>query len=168
MHPQEIAAIGITNQRETTIIWDKDTGEPLYNAIVWQCRRTAEICEELKRRGLEQKVREKTGLVIDAYFSATKIKWIIENVSGVKEKIAQGKVHMGNIDSWIIWNLSKGASHVTDYSNASRTMLLNIHTLKWDQQLLDAIGIPEKIQSSFYGAVIGIDASSLIRRQFQS
>lgn len=145
VQPQQIAAIGITNQRETTIMWDKDTGEPLYNAIVWQCRRTAEICEELKRKGLEQKVREKTGLVIDAYFSATKIKWIIENVSGVEEKIAQGKVYMGNIDSWIIWNLSKGASHVTDYSNASRTMLLNIHTLKWDQELLDAIGIPEKI-----------------------
>lgn len=142
---EEIAAIGITNQRETTILWDKDTGEPVYNAIVWQCRRTAQMCDELKARGYEQMVQEKTGLVIDAYFSATKIKWIIENVPGVKEKIAQNKIYMGNVDSWIMWNLSGGASHVTDYSNASRTLLLNIHTLQWDQDLLAAIGIPEKI-----------------------
>jgi glycerol kinase len=142
---EEIAAIGITNQRETTILWDKDTGEPVYNAIVWQCRRTAPLCDELKAKGYEQMVREKTGLVIDAYFSATKIKWIIENVPGVKEKIAQNKIYMGNIDSWIMWNLSGGASHVTDYSNASRTMLLNIHTLQWDQELLEVVGIPEKI-----------------------
>jgi glycerol kinase len=143
--PEEIAAIGITNQRETTILWDKDTGEPVYNAIVWQCRRTAQMCDELKAKGYEHKVREKTGLVIDAYFSATKIRWIIENVPGVKEKIAQGKIYMGNVDSWIMWNLSGGKSHVTDYSNASRTMLLNIHKLQWDQELLDAIGIPKEI-----------------------
>jgi glycerol kinase len=142
---EEIAASGITNQRETTILWDKDSGEPVYNAIVWQCRRTAPLCDELKAKGYEQMVREKTGLVIDAYFSATKIKWIIENVPGVKEKIAQSKIYMGNIDSWIMWNLSGGTSHVTDYSNASRTMLLNIHTLQWDQELLEAVGISEKI-----------------------
>lgn len=142
---EEIAAIGIANQRETTILWDKYTGEPVYNAIVWQCRRTALMCDELKAKGYEQMVREKTGLTIDAYFSATKIKWIIENVSGVKEKIAQGKIYMGNIDSWIIWNLSGGTVHVTDYSNASRTMLLNIHTLKWDPELLKVVGIPENI-----------------------
>ena len=142
---EEIAAIGITNQRETTILWDKYTGEPVYNAIVWQCRRTALMCDELKAKGYEQMVRTKTGLTIDAYFSATKIKWIIENVSGVKEKIAQGKIYMGNVDSWIIWNLSGGTAHVTDYSNASRTMLLNIHTLKWDSELLEVVGIPENI-----------------------
>jgi glycerol kinase len=142
---EEIVTIGITNQRETTILWDKETGEPVYNAIVWQCRRTALMCDELKAKGYEQMVRKKTGLTIDAYFSATKIKWIIENVSGVKQKIIQGKIYMGNIDSWIIWNLSGGAWHVTDYSNASRTMLLNIHTLKWDPELLEAVEIPENI-----------------------
>lgn len=142
---EEIVAIGITNQRETTILWDKETGKPVYNAIIWQCRRTASMCDELKAKGYEQMVRKKTGLTIDAYFSATKIKWIIENVSGVKQKIIQGKIYMGNIDSWIIWNLSGGAWHVTDYSNASRTMLLNIHTLKWDPELLEAVEIPENI-----------------------
>jgi glycerol kinase len=142
---EEIAAIGITNQRETTILWDKDTGDPVYNAIVWQCRRTALMCDELKSKGYEEMVREKTGLTIDAYFSATKIKWIIENVSGVKQKIAQGKIYMGNIDSWIIWNLSGGTVHVTDYSNASRTMLLNIHKLMWDIELLEMVGISEEI-----------------------
>lgn len=142
---EEIVTIGITNQRETTILWDKETGEPVYNAIVWQCRRTALMCDELKAKGYEQMVRKKTGLTIDAYFSATKIKWIIENVSGVKQKIIQGKIYMGNIDSWIIWNLSGGAWHVTDYSNASRTMLLNIHKLIWDMELLEMVGIPEDI-----------------------
>jgi glycerol kinase len=141
----DIAAIGITNQRETTILWDKDTGKPLHNAIVWQCRRTAAMCEELKARGLEPMVREKTGLVIDAYFSATKIKWILDNVPEAKEKLAQGKIFMGNIDSWLIWHLSGGTAHVTDYSNASRTMLLNIHTLRWDEELLEAIEIPREI-----------------------
>ncbi len=141
----EIAAIGITNQRETTVLWDKDTGEPVHNAIVWQCRRTAPMCDELKAKGLEPMVREKTGLVIDAYFSATKIKWIIENVPGVREKIAQGRIFMGNIDSWLIWNLSGKKSHVTDFSNASRTMLLNIHTLQWDAELLEILEIPREI-----------------------
>lgn len=141
----EIAAIGITNQRETTILWDKDTGQPLHNAIVWQCRRTAAMCEELKAKGLEPLVREKTGLVIDAYFSATKIRWILDNVPEAKEKLAQGKICMGNIDSWLIWHLSGGTAHVTDYSNASRTMLLNIHTLRWDDELLEALAIPKDI-----------------------
>ena len=141
----EIAAIGITCQRETTILWDKDTGLPVYNAIVWQSRQTASICEELKTRGYEDTVKNKTGLLIDAYFSGTKIKWIIDNVSGVKEKISQGKICMGNIDSWLIWKLSGGAYHVEDYSNASRTMLLNIHTLEWDKELLDILDIPVSI-----------------------
>ncbi len=141
----EIAAIGITNQRETTILWDKDTGQPLHNAIVWQCRCTAAMCEELKAKGLEPLVREKTSLVIDAYFSATKIRWILDNVPEAKEKLAQGKICMGNIDSWLIWHLSGGAAHVTDYSNASRTMLLNIHTLHWDDELLEALSIQQDI-----------------------
>lgn len=143
--PDEIAAIGITNQRETTILWDKVTGRPFHNAIVWQCRRTADRCEELKAQGYEDLVAKKTGLVIDAYFSGTKIEWIIENVPGVKEGIAEGRVLMGNIDSWLIWNLSGGASHVTDYSNASRTMLLDIHKPAWDDELLEIFRVPRSI-----------------------
>lgn len=141
----EIAAIGITCQRETTILWDKETGEPVYNAIVWQSRQTASICEELKAKGYEEKIKAKTGLVIDAYFSGTKIKWIMDNVAGVKEKIAQGKICMGNIDSWLMWKLSGGAYHVEDYSNASRTLLFNIHTLDWDDELLEMLQVPKKI-----------------------
>jgi glycerol kinase len=141
----EIAAIGITCQRETTILWEKDTGKPVYNAIVWQSRQTAGLCEELKAAGYEPAVKNKTGLLIDAYFSGTKIKWIIENVPGVKEKIAKGNIYMGNIDSWLIWNLSGGASHVTDYTNASRSMLLNIHTLEWDEELMGAMGVSMEI-----------------------
>ena len=141
----EIAAIGITCQRETTVLWDRDTGLPVYNAIVWQSRQTAKLCEDLKSRGYEKRVREKTGLVIDAYFSGTKIKWIFENVPGVKDKAAKGKICMGNVDSWLIWKLSKGKYHVEDYSNASRTMLLDVHTLKWDKELMDALDIPEVI-----------------------
>jgi glycerol kinase len=143
--PDQIAGIGITNQRETTILWDRETGRPVYNAIVWQCRRTAPICEELKARGFEEKVREKTGLTIDAYFSATKIKWILDNVPEARDLARQGKLLMGCIDSWLIWNLSKGSAHVTDYSNASRTMLFNVRTLAWDQELLDALDIPQEI-----------------------
>ena len=143
--PEEIAAIGITCQRETTILWDRKTGAPLYNAIVWQCRRTSEMCDALKAAGHEALVRERTGLVIDAYFSGTKIKWIIENVPGVKEKVRDGTVCMGTVDSWIIWNLTGGGSHVTDYSNAARTMLLNTHTLQWDEELLSVFGIPRSI-----------------------
>jgi glycerol kinase len=141
----QIAGIGITDQRETTIIWDKKTGEPVYNAIVWQCRRTASICEDLKKKGLEEKIRQKTGLTIDAYFSASKIKWIIENVPGVKERMMSGELMMGNIDSWLIWNLSGRRIHVTDYSNASRTMLFNVQKLDWDQELLDIMEIPREI-----------------------
>lgn len=143
--PAEIASIGLTNQRETTILWDKVTGRPVYNAIVWQCRRTAAMCDKLKERGLEKTVARTTGLVIDAYFSATKIRWIIENVPGVKKKIAQGRILMGTVDSWLIWNLSGGSAHVTDYSNASRTLLLNVHTLEWDDRLLKAAGVPRSI-----------------------
>ncbi len=141
----EIAGIGITCQRETTVMWDKKTGVPVYNAIVWQSRQSAKICEDLKTGGYEQIVREKTGLVIDAYFSATKIKWIMDNVPGVKDKANNGQIYMGNIDSWLIWKLSGGERHVEDYSNASRTMLFNIHTLDWDQELLDILNIPRDI-----------------------
>jgi glycerol kinase len=141
----EVAAIGITCQRETTILWDRDTGEPLYYAIVWQSRQSAGICEDLKAKGLEDYIRERTGLLIDAYFSGTKIKWIIDNVPGVKEKVIAGKVCFGNIDSWLMYKLSGGASHVEDYTNASRTLLLDIHTLKWDEKIMDALEIPADI-----------------------
>lgn len=142
IRPQEIAAIGITNQRETTVVWDKNTGKPIYNAIVWQCRRTANICDELKARGLEDYVRENTGLVIDAYFSGTKIKWILDNVEGAREKAERGELLFGNIDTWLIWNLTRGKVHVTDYSNASRTMIFNIKELKWDERMLEELKIP--------------------------
>ena len=142
IRPTEIAAIGITNQRETTVVWDKNTGRPVYNAIVWQCRRTANICDDLKARGLEDYVRENTGLVIDAYFSGTKIKWILDNVEGAKEKAENGDLLFGNIDTWLIWNLTRGKVHVTDYSNASRTMIYNIKELKWDEKMLEELGIP--------------------------
>lgn len=142
IRPEEIAAIGITNQRETTIVWDKTTGRPVYNAIVWQCRRTASICDDLKARGLEDYVRDNTGLVIDAYFSGTKIKWILDNVEGAREKAENGELLFGNIDTWLIWNLTRGKVHVTDYSNASRTMIYNIKELKWDEKLLSELDIP--------------------------
>ncbi|MDD5016915.1 MAG: glycerol kinase GlpK [Eubacteriales bacterium] len=141
----EIAAIGITCQRETTVLWDRGTGEPVYNAIVWQSRQTADICEDLKAKGYEEYVKEKTGLVIDAYFSATKIKWIIDNVPGVREKVNDKKICFGNVDSWLIYKLSGGAFHVEDDSNASRTMLLDIRTLKWDGKIMDALDIPAHI-----------------------
>jgi glycerol kinase len=141
----EIAAIGITNQRESTILWNRDTGAPLYNAICWQCRRTAEMCDRIKEAGHEPAIREKTGLVVDAYFSGTKIQWIIETVPGVRALIAQGKVLMGTIDTWIIWNLTRGKRHVTDLSNASRTLLLNVHTCTWDEEILGWLGIPRSI-----------------------
>lgn len=142
IRPEEIAAIGITNQRETTVVWDKVTGRPIYNAIVWQCRRTAAICDDLKDAGLEDYVRDNTGLVIDAYFSGTKIKWILDNVEGAREKAENGQLLFGNIDTWLIWNLTRGKVHVTDYSNASRTMIYNIKDLKWDEKLLKELGIP--------------------------
>ena len=138
----DIAGIGITNQRETTIVWDKNTGEPVYNAIVWQCRRTSEYCDSLKEKGLVDKVRSKTGLVIDAYFSGTKIKWILDNVPGVRERAEAGDLLFGTVDTWLIWKLSGGQIHVTDYSNASRTMLYNIIDLKWDEELLAELNVP--------------------------
>lgn len=155
--PYEIAAIGITNQRETVVVWDKETGKPVYNAIVWQCRRTAGICDDLKANGHEEYIRSSTGLVVDAYFSATKIKWILDNVEGAMDKAKEGKLLFGNIDTWLIWNLTRGKVHVTDYSNASRTMLFNIKELKWDEKILQILGIPKsmlpevKSSSEIYG-----------------
>ncbi|KPU27337.1 glycerol kinase [Caloranaerobacter sp. TR13] len=157
VNPEEVAAIGITNQRETTVVWDKNTGRPIYNAIVWQCRRTASICDDLKARGLEDYIRKNTGLVVDAYFSGTKVKWILDNVEGAREKAEKGELLFGNIDTWLVWNLTKGKVHVTDYSNASRTMLYNIKELKWDEKILNELGIPAsmlpevKPSSEIYG-----------------
>lgn len=142
---ENIEAIGITNQRETTILWDKTTGEPIYNAIVWQCRRTADFCDELKSRGLTDFFREKTGLLIDPYFSATKLKWILDNVDGAYEKAREGKLLFGTVETWLIWKLTEGKVHVTDYSNASRTMMFNIHDLSWDKEILELLDIPENM-----------------------
>ena len=157
--PKKIAAIGITNQRETTIIWDRVTGEPVHNAIVWQCRRTAAICDQLKADGLSELVTERTGLLIDAYFSGTKIKWLLDNVPGVRTRAERGELCAGTVDSWLIWRLTGGKVHVTDYSNASRTMLFNIHTLQWDEDLCKALEIPLSLlpeprsNSEIYGTV---------------
>ena len=139
---KDIAAIGITNQRETTIVWDKKTGKPIYNAIVWQCRRTADYCDQLKAQGLDKMIYDKTGLVLDAYFSATKLKWILDNVKGARQKAQKGQLLFGTVDTYIMWHLSKGRIHATDYTNASRTMLYNIHTLSWDEDLLKLFDIP--------------------------
>ncbi|EJG2251026.1 glycerol kinase GlpK [Vibrio parahaemolyticus] len=153
----QLAAIGITNQRETTIVWNKETGKPVYNAIVWQCRRTADICEDLKSRGLEDYVRDNTGLVLDPYFSGTKVKWILDNVEGAREDAEAGKLLFGTVDTWLVWKMTQGRVHVTDYTNASRTMLFNINDLCWDQKLLDEMGIPAsmmpevKRSSEIYG-----------------
>ena len=155
--PEEIAAIGITNQRETTVVWDKKSGEPICPAIVWQCRRTAAYCDKLKEQGLEEFFRKKTGLIIDAYFSATKLKWILDNIENARVRAKKGELLFGTIDTWFIWKLTKGAIHVTDYSNASRTMLFNINTLTWDQEILSLFDIPEcmlpevKSSSCVYG-----------------
>lgn len=138
----QLAAIGITNQRETTIVWNKETGKPVYNAIVWQCRRTADICEDLKARGLENYVRDNTGLVLDPYFSGTKVKWILDNVEGAREDAEAGKLLFGTVDTWLVWKMTQGRVHVTDYTNASRTMLFNINDLCWDQKMLNELGIP--------------------------
>lgn len=140
--PEQISAIGITNQRETTVVWDKKTGKPVHNAIVWQSRQTAEICEELKENGYNDLFRDKTGLLIDAYFSGTKVKWILDNVEGAREKAENGDLLFGTIDTWIIWKLTNGEAHVTDYSNASRTLMFNIYDLKWDEELLDILTVP--------------------------
>ncbi|WP_282174201.1 glycerol kinase GlpK [Cytobacillus firmus] len=141
--PEQIAGIGITNQRETTVVWDKETGAPIYNAIVWQSRQTSEICDDLKEKGYNGLFREKTGLLIDAYFSGTKVKWILDHVEGAREKAEQGKLLFGTIDTWLIWKLSGGKAHVTDYSNASRTLMFNIYELKWDEELLNILGVPK-------------------------
>lgn len=145
IRPDQIVGIGITNQRETTIVWDKNTGKPVYNAIVWQCRRTASYCERLKEKGWIDKIRDKTGLVLDAYFSATKIAWILDNVEGAREKAERGDLLFGTVDTWLVWNLTRGKVHVTDYSNASRTMLFNIKDLKWDDEILEALNIPKSM-----------------------
>lgn len=168
--PADIAAIGITNQRETTIVWNKSTGRPICNAIVWQCRRTADYCDQLKAQGLTDTIREKTGLVIDPYFSGTKIRWILQNVDGAKAMAEKGELLFGTVETWLIWKLSGGKIHVTDYSNASRTMLFNINTLHWDNEILDLMEIPESLlpaavpssalygytEASFFGAPIPI------------
>ncbi|WIG13530.1 glycerol kinase GlpK [Bacillus thuringiensis] len=158
--PEQIAGIGITNQRETTVVWDKTTSKPIYNAIVWQSRQTAEICDELKEKGYSEMVREKTGLLIDAYFSGTKVKWILDNVEGAREKAENGDLLFGTIDSWLVWKLSGGKSHVTDYSNASRTLMFSIHDLQWDDELLEMLTVPKSMlpevcpSSEIYGETI--------------
>ena len=158
---KEIAAIGITNQRETTVVWERETGKPICPAIVWQDRRTAGMCDDLKQKGLDKMIQEKTGLIVDAYFSATKIKWMLENVEGAQEKAAQGKLAFGTVDSWLMWNLAGNGLHVTDITNASRTMLFNIHTQQWDDELLQLFGVPEsmlpevKSSSEVYGHTSG-------------
>lgn len=155
--PNEIAAIGITNQRETSVIWEKSTGKPVYNAIVWQSRQTMEICDDIKARGLADKFRQKTGLIVDAYFSGTKVKWILDNVEGAREKAEAGELLFGTIDTWLVWKLTGGKAHVTDYSNASRTMMYNIRELKWDDELLEILTVPKsmlpevKSSSEVYG-----------------
>ncbi|RFB18477.1 glycerol kinase [Bacillus sp. HNG] len=143
--PEQIAGIGITNQRETTVVWDKETGQPVYNAIVWQSRQTADICEELKTKGLSDTFQNKTGLLIDAYFSGTKVKWILDNVEGARENAEAGKLLFGTIDTWLIWKLSGGKAHVTDYSNASRTLMYNIYELRWDDELLEHLNVPKSM-----------------------
>ena len=157
--PRRLAALGITNQRETTILWDRSTGAPLYNAIVWQCRRTAAICDDLAAKGYGDRITEKTGLVVDAYFSGTKIRWLLDNIPGTRERAEKGELAAGTVDSWLIWNLTGGKAHVTDHSNASRTMLFNIHTLQWDEELCAMLDIPMSIlpepksNSEVYGVV---------------
>jgi glycerol kinase len=157
----EIAGIGITNQRETTIVWDRLTGKPVHNAIVWQDRRTAEFCDKLKAEGTDRTILEKTGLIVDAYFSATKVRWILENVNGARERAEKGQLAFGTVDSWLVWNLTRGKHHITDVSNASRTMLYNIHTLEWDHELLKIFDIPESMlpdvrsSSEDYGHTVG-------------
>ena len=145
INARDIAAIGITNQRETTLVWERNSGEPVYNAIVWQCRRTAQYCDSLKAKGFDKKIKEKTGLVVDAYFSATKIRWILENVEGARAKAEHGELLFGTIDTWLVWKLTGCKVHATDYTNASRTMLFNIHTLKWDDEILEELDIPRSM-----------------------
>jgi glycerol kinase len=161
LHSSDIAAIGITNQRETTIVWDKKTGKPIYNAIVWQDRRTAGFCDQLKQEGYGKTILDKTGLIIDAYFSATKVRWILDHVKGARELAQKGQLAFGTVDSWLVWKLTRGKLHVTDVTNASRTMLFNIHTLRWDEELLDIFNIPASVlpevrsSSEIYGSATG-------------
>lgn len=143
--PEQVAAIGITNQRETTVVWDRETGKPVYNAIVWQSRQTADICEQLKAEGYNERFRKKTGLLIDAYFSGTKVKWILDHVEGARKKAQEGRLLFGTIDTWLVWKLSGGKAHVTDYSNASRTLMYNIHELRWDEELLEILDVPKSM-----------------------
>ena len=160
INPEQIAGIGITNQRETAIVWDKETGHPVYNAIVWQSRQTSEICEELKEKGYNDLFRNKSGLLIDPYFSGTKVKWILDHVEGAREKADQGKLLFGTVDTWLVWKLSGGRAHITDYSNASRTLMFNIYELKWDDELLDILGVPKSMlpevrpSSEVYGKTV--------------
>lgn len=168
VNPSDISAIGITNQRETTIMWDKNTGKPIYNAIVWQCKRGSQYCEDLKKKGLEEYIRRHTGLIIDAYFSATKIKWILDNVKKAKELASNGDLLFGTVDSWIVWNLTRGKCHITDYTNASRTMLYDINNLEWDEKLLNELDIPKSIlpevksSSEIYGYTNKLDFGAKI------
>lgn len=161
---EQIEAIGITNQRETTIVWDKETGEPIYNAIGWQCRRTSHICNQLKRHGYEELIRDKTGLVVDAYFSGTKIQWILDTVDGAREKAERGELLFGTVDTWLIWKLTGGKYHVTDYSNASRTMLFNIHTLHWDRDMVRILNIPRIMLPEVKptGSVFGVTDKNIL------
>ena len=156
----QVRGVGITNQRETTVVWDRHTGEPVSNAVVWQCRRTAPLCEELKQKGMSESIREKTGLIVDAYFSATKLRWILDHIPQGQRRAQQGELLFGTVDSWLVWNLTGGAVHITDYSNACRTMLFNIHTLQWDKELLAILDIPEAVlpqvmpSSQVYGETV--------------
>ena len=145
LNVENIAAIGITNQRETVVVWDKNTGKPIYNAIVWQDKRTSDYCDALKKQGKETLVREKTGLVIDSYFSGTKVKWLLDHVEGARQKAEAGNLILGTIDTWLVWNFTKGAQHITDVTNASRTMLFNINTMDWDDELLELLTIPKSM-----------------------
>ena len=162
--PADIAGIGVTNQRETTIVWDRETGKPVYNAIVWQCRRTKDICAKFSQQGLEKFFSEKTGLVIDPYFSATKVKWILDNVEGAREKANEGRLLFGTVDTWLIWNLTGEKVHATDYTNASRTMMFNIHTLEWDEEILGLLGIPKSILPKVVDSsgVMGVTEKSVL------
>lgn len=167
--PSDISAIGVTNQRETTIIWDKNTGKPVYNAIVWQCRRTVDICDKFTQQGLSKFFSDKTGLVIDPYFSATKVKWILDNVPGVKQRAEKGELLFGTVDTWLIWNLTGGKVHATDYTNASRTMMFNIHTLRWDDEILGLLGIPHSLlpQVVDSSGTIGVTDGSVLGAQIK-
>ena len=155
IQPAQIAGIGITNQRETTVVWDKQTGKPIYHAIVWQSRQTQDICHSLKEKGYESIIRDKTGLLLDPYFSATKVKWILDHVAGARERAEKGELLFGTIDTWLIWKLSGGKAHVTDYSNASRTLLYNIYDLQWDEELLQIFQIPASMLTQ--SVIISLD-----------